>query len=181
MNRIRMLKALCVGLSCIGLILPTSVLEAATLPAAATTPRAAPQPAKLASDVELDAVGSMHGLVVDVEGVPAAGRTVVLHQMDRKLASTHTDALGRFRIGQLRGGTYRLSVGGHGRIIRAWSANTAPPAGEKVALIVVGGDVVRGQMPLECFFASDAVIIVGLVAAMIAIPIAVHNSGSSSP
>ncbi len=43
--------------------------------------------------------------------------------------------------------------------------------------MVVGSEVVRGQMPLEDFFASDAVIITGLVAAMIAIPIAVHNSG----
>jgi len=176
-----MLKVLCVGLSGIGLILPTSSLEAATLPAAAKTPRRAPQPVTLASDVELDADGSMYGLVVDVEGVPAAGRPVVLHQLHRELANTRTDALGRFRISHLHGGTYRLSVDGHGRMIRAWSANTAPPAAKNVALLVLGGEVIRGQMTLEEFCASDAVIIVGLVAAMIAIPIAVHNRGSRSP
>lgn len=181
MNCNRMLKSLCVGLSYIGLVLHTSALEAATLSAAANTPRRAPQPARLASDVELDADGSMHGLVVDVEGVPAAGRSVVLHQMDRELANTRTNALGRFRISRLRGGTYRLSVDGHGRMIRAWSANTAPPSAKSVALLVLGGEVVRGQMTLEEFCACDGVIIVGLVAAMIAVPIVVHNSGSRSP
>ena len=57
------------------------------------------------------------------------------------------------------------------------SVRRSPPAARPLALMVVGSEVVRGQMPLEDFFASDAVIITGLAAAMIAIPIAVHNSG----
>jgi len=181
MGPFRPIKTLCVGLSCIGLILPTSALEAAPATAVATRRPVGPQPDELGSDVELDLVGSMHGLVVNVEGAPIANETVTLFQTGRELARTHTDAQGRFRIGQLRGGTYALSLGGHGRLIRAWTADTAPPAARNVALIVVGDEVIRGQMPLEEFFASDAVIIVGMVAAMVAIPIAVHNSGPSSP
>ena len=58
------------------------------------------------------------------------------------------------------------------------------PSGPQVSTertMIVGDSVVRGQMPLEDFFASDAVVVAGLVAAMIAIPIALHNSGSRRP
>jgi len=123
----------------------------------------------------------MHGLVVNVDGVPLANQAVVLSRAGGEPVLARTDGQGRFRIERLGGGMYGLSVGGRGRMFRAWVAHTAPPAASDVALIVVGGDVVRGQMPLEEFFASDAVIIVGMVAAMIAIPIAIHNSEPSSP
>ena len=176
-----MLKTLCVGLSCIGLVLPASALEAASPVAAASRREAAPQPRKLAADVELDPAGGMHGLVVNAHGLPVAGVPVVLGHMGCEAARTHTDAAGRFYVGRLRGGTYQLAVGEQGRLLRVWAAHTAPPASSHVARIVVGDDVVRGQMPLEDFFDSDAVIICGMVAAMIAIPIAVHNSGPSSP
>jgi hypothetical protein len=46
-----------------------------------------------------------------------------------------------------------------------------------MALLVVGPDVVRGQMPLECFCSSDEFVVSLMVAAMIAIPISVHNNG----
>ena len=71
-----------------------------------------------------------------------------------------------------------MLVGGHGRLVRAWAAQTAPPAARNIALVVAGGDVVRGQMPFEQFFASDAVIVCGMVAAMIALPVALNNSDS---
>ncbi len=191
MDYLRILRALCVGLSAVGLLLPTSVLQAAP-PRAAETPRlAAREPGPLAndvnpqkafaSDVELDAAGSMRGLVVDVQGARAADQEVVLRQPGRELARTRTDAMGRFRIGPLRGGMYQLSVGGGNRVVRAWAANTAPPAAKKTTLVVIGGEVIRGQMPLENFFGSDAVIIAGLVAAMIILPIAIGGSKPHSP
>jgi hypothetical protein len=178
MDYLRILRALCVGLSAVGLLLPTSVLEAAAPGALANDvkPRAT-----LVNDVELDAAGSMHGLVVDVQGARAVDREVVVRQPGREVARTRTDAMGRFRIGPLRGGMYQLSVDGGGRMVRAWAANTAPPAAEKTTLVVIGGEVIRGQMPLECFFGSDAVIIAGLVAAMIILPIALSGSKPHSP
>ena len=55
MDYLRILRALCVGLSAVGLLLPTSVLEAASPGALANDvkPREA-----LVNDVELDAAGS---------------------------------------------------------------------------------------------------------------------------
>ena len=68
-------------------------------------------------------------------------------------------------------------------LIRAWAARTAPPSSNRAALIVIGDDAVRGQMPLKDFFASDAVIIGALVVALIAVPIAVacRDSEPKSP
>jgi hypothetical protein len=175
-----MLKSLCVGAACIGLILSTPVLEAAS-PPVTRGDRTDVQPRNSVDDVKLDRAGYFHGLAVDAQGAPAAGAEVVLRQLGREAARARTDAAGRFRAGPVRGGMYQVSVGEHGRLVRAWAASTAPPASKRVALLVAGSDVVRGQMPLEQFFASDTVIIAGLVAAMIAIPIAVHNSGPRTP
>jgi len=181
MDLLRVLKVWCVGLSCLGMILPASLLEAAPAAAAKTSRQPAGHRAEMVSDLELDASGRLHGLVVNVEGVPVGHAVVSVRQMNAEVASTKSDALGRFSIGQLRGGTYQLTVGNQGRLVRAWAANTAPPAAKGFVLIIVGGDVIRGQMPLEEFFASDAVVVVGLVAAMIAIPIVVNNSHDSAP
>jgi len=171
-------RTLCVGLSCLGLILPTSILEAAPPAATAVRPEGPPRPQSRVGDVALDAAGYLLGQVVDRQGLPVADRPVALGQMGRQIARTRTDAFGRFRVGPLRGGTYHVSVGRHGELVRAWVARTAPPAAGDVALLVVGDDVVRGQMPLEQFFASDAVVICGMVAAAIAIPIALNSSHS---
>lgn len=181
MDCLRTLKTVSIGLSCIGFILPASVLEAAPANTSAAIRTAASQTAQLASDVQLDRGGHLNGVVLDAQGAPVAGAVVTLRQVDRQLARTRTDASGRFRAGPLRGGTYQLQVGGRARLVRVWAANTAPPAASDVALIVAGDGLVRGQLPLEEFCASDAVIIVGMVAAMIAIPIAVHNSRPRSP
>jgi len=130
------------------------------------------------SDVQLDAAGTLHGLVLNLEGLPVADLPVLIRQGDHPVAQTQTDLLGRFAAGRLRGGTYQVLVGGRSKLLRAWTEGTAPPAAKPLALVVVGSSVVRGQLPAQCFFASDKVIIAGMVAAMIAIPIAVNNGGA---
>lgn len=172
-------KTLCIGVCCLALILPTSILEA-TPPTAATIPlEVPPRPQPVVDDVRLDCDGYLLGRAIDRQGQPMADQPVVVGQMGREIARTRTNASGRFRIGPLRGGTYHLAVGRHGQLVRAWVAQTAPPAASDVALVVVGDDVVRGQMPFERFFASDAMIVCGMVAAMIAIPIALNSSHST--
>ena len=91
-----------------------------------------------------------------------------------------TNGQGRFSAGPLRGGTYHLQVGSRGSVVRVWKAGTAPPSGQDMALIVAGGDVVRGQMPLKDFLSSDMVVGAVLIGAIVALPIIVHNSGSGS-
>ena len=181
MNRLRVFTTVLVGLSCVGLILPAPILNAAPPVSTARTLRPVEPRAKSISDVKLDAAGYMHGVVVDLQGAPVANATVVVSRGKRDMLKVGTDKLGRFSAGPMGRGTYLMKSGGQGRIVRAWTPQVAPPAAREQALLITGSEVVRGQMPLEDFFASDAFVMTGLVAAMIAIPIAVHNSGSKDP
>ena len=181
MNPARVFTAFAVGLSSLGLILPASILNAAPPVPVAPTTRAVEPPAKSISDVKLDAAGYLHGMVVDLQGTPVAKATVIVSRGKRDLAEARTDSLGRFSVGPLGRGTYLMKSGGQSRAVRAWTPIMAPPSAGQLALLITGSEVIRGQMPLEDFFASDAFVITGLVAAMIAIPIAIHNSGSKTP
>jgi hypothetical protein len=182
MNFVRIFTAFAVGLSSLGLILPEPILNAAPpAPTPSPTPSPVQPPAKSISDVKLDAAGYLHGMVVDLQGTPIANARVVVAQGKQDLGEVRTDSMGRFSAGPLGRGDYLMKSGGQSRAVRAWTPKMAPPAAKQVALLVTGDELIRGQMPLEDFFASDAFIITGLVAALIAIPIAVHNSGSKTP
>ncbi len=175
MKSLRVLKTPVVLVVCLGLVLP--------MPEAwgADVHRAAGRSPLEVTDVALDAGGGLQGVVVDVHGAPQPAARVVLLQQKREIGQVQADQLGRFRLPALRGGVYSLQSGGQVRFVRAWTPRTAPPNAKSTALIITGDGVVRGQMPLEQFFASDAVVIAGLVAALIAIPIIVSNQGSSTP
>jgi hypothetical protein len=177
MHYLPTLPAAAVLLSCLGWTVPAPYAVAAGGSCTPAGEIAANQPPPV-SDVQLDAGGTLRGLVLNLEGVPVADLPVLIRQGDRQLALTHTDLMGRFSAGQLRGGTYQVTVGGRSKLLRAWAEGTAPPSAKPLALVVVGSNVVRGHMPAQQFFASDQVIIAGLVAAVIAIPIAVHSSST---
>jgi hypothetical protein len=174
MSLSRFLARTCVVLATVGLILPGPVADGAQ-PFGGTLSHGTS-----AGDVELDPDGVLHGVVVNVQGVPVAGMSVLVHNAAGEATTVETDAMGRFSVA-VPGGTYRLSTGGFTREFRTWVAGTAPPQSRQIAAIVVGGDVVRGQMPLGDFFRSDAFLLTALVSAAIAIPIAVHNSKSRAP
>lgn len=171
----RVVKTPLVITVCLGLVLPASMTQGGDVR------RVSDRSSVEIADVVLDAQGGLQGIVVDVQGTPQAAAKIVLVQNKREVGRAQSDRLGRFRVSGLRGGVYMLQCGGQARFVRAWTAKSAPPKAKPTALMVTGDGVVRGQMPLEQFFASDAVIIVGLVAALIAIPLAVSNQGGSSP
>jgi len=170
-----------VFLACLGLIMPGTVLQAAQPADGSPRGRQTSSATLPVSDVELDAEGRLQGAVINVQGVPVAMATVVVWQDGREVARTAADALGCFSVNGLRGGTYLISVGNSAKPYRTWVTQTAPPKTSPLALIIVGGDVVRGQVPLGCFFCSDAIVIAGMVGAIIAIPIAVHQSRDDDP
>ncbi len=159
---------------CLGMALPAPMAQGAD------TDKPSRQPSLEVTDVSLDAQGTLQGVVVDIHGAPQPAAKVVLVQQKREVGRVQTDQLGRFRVTGLRSGVYMLQSGGQGRFVRAWSDKKAPPNAKPVALMITGDGVVRGQMPLEDFFASDAVIIAGLVAALITIPIVASSHGDSS-
>jgi hypothetical protein len=173
----RLARGLLVGLICLGLILSPGIASAAGLEMPPGASFAAPPP--VVCDVRLDSSGRLWGMLVDVQGVPLARAEVALVRPNVDLSTAVTDTLGRFSFGPLQSGMYQIWVGGGAKLIRAWNARTAPPAAQPMALVVVPGEVVRGQMPAQQFFASDTAVLTAMVGAMVALPIAIHYSSQN--
>lgn len=142
-------------------------------------------------DVALDAQRRLSGQVVDVAGNPATQTAVTLLNGKQQLHAT-TDAQGQFEIDGVRGGAYLARVGNQWKQVRAWAPGTAPPSANKGLMMVHGDQVVRGQAycgspvgcgsPVSAGFAgmrealSHPLVLGGIIAAAIAIPVAIHNS-----
>jgi len=159
-------------------------LAAATPPQAEISPAAQSTSAPVIAevgDIELAPDGTLQGFVVDIQGVPIAGAEIVVQQGSDGMAQALTDNKGAFAVKGLRPGTCQVRSGRYGQMFRAWSPRTAPPESKAFALVVVGQDVVRGQMPLEDFFASDAFVVTAAVGAMVAVPITAHAMDDDEP
>ena len=178
MNFMRPLLRLCVVLACLGIPLQSAAVHGARPAVGQSHPDSTSCFLGVVGDVELDAKGSLHGVVINLQGVPVAHADVVVRYADREIAKTSTDALGCFSVEGLRGGTYLMTVGNSTKLYRTWVARTAPPKTSRLALVIVGGDLVRGQAPFGAFFASDAFIIAGMAGAMVAIPVAIDTPSS---
>lgn len=122
-----------IALVCVGLMLPQVVLGAA--PA---------QKVKI-NDIALGNGGSLVGQVVDQQGIGIAGAQVAVLQQGRKPVQTVADKTGKFQVVGLNGGTAQVLTPGAQGVYRLWTANTAPPAAKRSALLLSNGPVVRGQ------------------------------------
>jgi hypothetical protein len=145
----------------------------------ATRPRPA-APAKLIKDLALGSNGTLSGAVVDRQGTPQVGATVVVQNGQTVAGQATTDAAGRFSVGSLRGGVYQVSAAGASGVVRAWSEGTAPPAAQQSTLLVTEHPAVRGQMPLRDVVTSDGFIIGTVAVAAIAIPLIVHSTRNNN-
>ena len=124
-------------LGCLGMILPQVVLAEAP---------AAHWQAHKTMDIVLFHGGLLLGQVVNPQGHPKADAVVFIRQRDREVTQVRTDDQGRFAVRGLSGGAYELVTADTSRQIRAWSKITPPPAASQVALLIVAGTTVRGQI-----------------------------------
>lgn len=169
---------------------PSSAVADGNGLAADPTPQANPShenslpPARIA-DVRLDAEGRLMGLLIDGDGVPLGRRELVLQKLQPKAAPVpvKTDAAGRFTSGRLSGGLYEVRLDRRGQVVRLWEKQAAPPKALPALLVIAEDTTVRGQRRVGEVLSSDTIVIGGLVAAAIAIPLAVSGSddGPSSP
>jgi len=129
-------------------------------------------------DVTLRDGGVLLGQVVHPDGSPLPGVAVSLRSGNQELASGAADRSGYFAFSGLRTGTYQVVAANGIGTFQVWTADIAPPAAQRGALVVAGMDTVRGQHTPEQFaqMLARPVIVGGLIGAAIAIPIAVSNS-----
>ena len=137
---------------------------------------AADEPTTTIRDVGLGEGGTLEGVVIDAQGVPLAGTDVACRRSDQVVARGKTDALGRFQLRGLSGGTYHVSAGGGSGVFRLWRAGTSPPSAQRGVLIICPSDYLRGQYTPESLFSSNGLLVSGLIFATIAIPVAVSSA-----
>lgn len=169
----RLVAGPAISLACLGILIPPPLAHAA----AEAAPAVSTGGVNLAGgDVALAAGGVLRGQVVDVHGSPVQQAPVSVRHVLGEVRATVTDGSGRFEIAGLRGGTYQIVAGSSAGVFRLWAPQTAPPSAQPAALIVVAGPQVLGQQgPLASWCCAHPLIIAGLIAAAIAIPIAIHN------
>jgi hypothetical protein len=131
----------------------------------------------LVLDVGLDANRALRGEVRDAQGQAQANTDVVLWKKDVIVQRTRSDGKGRFRFRDLKGGHYQIATPDSKVACRAWTAGHAPPSARKSLLIVANVYSARGQQPINEVFCFNPFLMGTIIAAAIAIPIAVHNSG----
>jgi hypothetical protein len=159
----------------------------------------APRPVQ-AVDVALSADGRLTGQAMSLQGQPLAGQSIVISN-GRTVASTTTNSKGEFQFAGVRGGAYSVYTGEQTQTCRVWTAAAAPPSATRGLMIVQGDEAVLGQnrgavycgTPVHCGTPvggpmtgmrealRNPLVIGGIVAAAIAIPVAIHNSNDDDP
>lgn len=166
----RIVNGVMVSLAAIGFLLPQPLLAANPAPKAPVT------------DVALRDGGLLVGQVVDEQGAALGGVPVSLKYQDRELVVGKTSKDGTFGFKGLRGGVYQIAAAQGRGVYRVWTVGTAPPAAQEGALVVSGENVVRGQDGGGFrAFITNPLVIAGVVATAIAVPVAIHNSRHHTP
>jgi hypothetical protein len=185
----RILQRAAVGIAALGLLAPPTLVSAggpstnerpaAELPA--TELREEVAPAAAVSDVALAPGGVFSGQVVDAQGQPQAGSSVKVCQQQQVVATATTDPQGEFSIRGLQGGMYQVVTGQGMQSFRLWAPETAPPGARQSALLVAGGETLRGQSDLRRWLTNPWVLSIGVATAII-VPIAlsIRDQTSSS-
>jgi len=128
-------------------------------------------------DVSLSREGIFSGKVVNAQGRPIAKAEITFRQSSKVITKVSTHEQGDFYVAGLPPGVYQLFVSPNRAVtVRVWDGQTAPPSARS-ELLVVDDLTVRGQRRIgELLPLESTVVVGGMVAAAIAIPIAVANS-----
>jgi len=171
------------GMAVAGLCLPLAPAKAQETGRSVASSSARPA---LVRDVELAYGGLLVGRMLDASGRPLAGTAVSIRTDGQTLASTRTDAEGVFAVAKLRGGVHEIATDDTVQICRLWANGTAPPRTPQSIDVVSGEEVVRGQwgpppgnrlIQKAKVWATNPLVIGGVVAAAVALPIALNDNG----
>jgi hypothetical protein len=172
----KVLNGLLVGLAAVGFCLPEPLF------AEAKEKEKPPRPA--AVDVALRDGGVLVGQVVSPQGKGVADTQVTVRHLDKNLTTTKSGQEGYFAVKGLRGGVYQLVADEGQGVYRFWSPGTAPPNAQEGAVLVAGKPIVRGQPNGGAHWKTwltNPLVIAGVVATAVAVPVAIHNSNRRQP
>lgn len=135
-------------------------------------------PAMAVRDVRMSRDGFVRGQVLDANGRPLSVELALSRPGETSPRLSRTDDAGRFAFGDVAPGVVELRIAEEAVAVRVWRTETAPPAAvEEILLVAVDGQLTRGQRPISSLFCCQPVMLGVLLAAAIAIPIAIHDSG----
>jgi hypothetical protein len=141
-------------------------------------------------DAALAKSGTLTGKVYNAQGTEMAGVDVFVVAARGETTRVRTNEQGEFAAPGLKGGVYHLTAGHGSQLVRAWTEGTAPPAAERQIFIVSDPRVALGQyepgtlghfMQEAKYTLSNPLIVGGIIAAAVAIPVAIHNSDDDGP
>jgi hypothetical protein len=133
-------------------------------------------PRSLITDIALQPGSMLRGYLIHAAGQALANRSVEVFRDGQRVQSVYTGPEGQFIAGPLRGGVYRVSAAEISGVVRLWAPYTAPP-GAKPQLWIVSGPVSRAQMHPASTVMGSPLVVAGLVAAAVAIPVAMTSHG----
>lgn len=175
MKKFAWLKGLAVGLACFGMVMPQHAFAAPADEVNSGTPVPTPGiEAPLVQDVALGEGGVLVGQAMSAEGSPLALAEISVLYQGKEVATTVTDAQGKYAVRGLRGGVHQVVAGNSAGIYRLWAPQTAPPAAQAGALHVADGSVVRGKLG-DGTLLGNPLVLGGIIATAIAVPLAVAN------
>lgn len=137
-------------------------------------------PLNLVHDVLLDSTNSFHCQLMSPDQCPLPGRRVALVCQGEEAASGLTNAHGVVVFPGLRAGDYLLQTEFGCSQLRLWNTKTAASHALQRLVVQSQADIVRGQCQ-DSLFSPQPVMLAALIAAAIAVPLAVHDSGDFPP
>jgi hypothetical protein len=170
MKTARVVQTVAFFLATLGMCLPE--LAFAQMPTTTTPP---PTPAVV--DIALADGGVLHGRLVDLQNRSVANVPVAVRAQSKEVARSMTTNDGHFTVTGLRGGVIQLAAGDGRGVYRLWTANAAPPSAQKNAIVYTQFGTGGGMKMLL----ANPIVIAGVVATAIAVPVAIANSRPASP
>ncbi|HBN77517.1 MAG TPA: hypothetical protein DD473_17250 [Planctomycetaceae bacterium] len=135
------MKNLLTGFACLSLVLAPIFSTQAEVARTTKTKSAV-------SDIALSNGGALNGKAVTGQGQALNGAKVSVRRNNEVVATTVTDADGKFTVAGLDTGIYELQAGEGKGVVRAWEGSVAPPTSKSNVLIVSGATTTRAQSGL---------------------------------
>ena len=120
------------------------------------------------------------GQVLDADGTPQPEAEVTVSVGRYEVVRVITDHMGEFAAEVPRGGVYLIASGSSTSIVRAWTATAAPPNALYRITLAPQTTVIRAQGPGGGIDPLLGLLLVGGIAAAIAIPVALNNNGNNN-